>query len=203
MTTHSRVKHQSPGRPKNTNRFDIFGDSIVIWLDGGTKASYIDAADYPLIKDYYWRARRGGNKRGGIRRATHTEYYAISSGDEQQMHNIIMGPAPDGKTVDHEDRNGLNNRRLNLRFVTPAESAQNRGVNCNKTQSGYKGVRRYSRKPKLFEARIQINKKRISLGSFKTEEEAAEAYNEAALKYFGDFAVLNELRKDDLIFNQK
>jgi hypothetical protein len=181
------------GRPRKGNRFEIFGDSIAIWLDPSA-VCFIDAADHALVNGYTWCAKIS-NRKGTIRT------YAVASNGVISMHGLIMGTPPVGKTVDHEDRNGLNNRRLNLRFVTPTQSVQNRDANYNKRTSQYKGVRKYKQNGR-FEARIQVNGRRIHLGSFESEEDAAEAYNEAAQKYFGEFAVLNELKKDELILNQ-
>lgn len=175
------------------NRFEVFGASIAIWLDYPSKVCFVDVADFPLVKKYTWRARRV--------RPNDLEY--AMSGKSLKMHCVIMGTPPEGKLVDHRDRDGLNNRRNNLRFATPAENARNRLGGYNKTQSQYKGVRRYSGKQLSFGAAICINYKNIYLGMFKTEEEAAEAYNNAAKKYFGEFASLNELKKDELILNQR
>jgi hypothetical protein len=61
-----------------------------------------------------------------------------------------------------------------------------------KLSSKYKGVH-YIKKKKMYRARIGINYKQISLGCFATELEAAKAYNEAATKYFGAFAQLNDI----------
>jgi hypothetical protein len=60
------------------------------------------------------------------------------------------------------------------------------------TSSKYKGVT-YLKKLDKWQAQIEINYKSIYLGIFLFEEEAAIAYNEAALHHFGEFAVLNEV----------
>jgi hypothetical protein len=62
-------------------------------------------------------------------------------------------------------------------------------------KSRYKGVRLV--KGGKWEARIRVNKKLLSLGRFKSEREAGYIYNEAALKYFGEFARLNQVFVND------
>lgn len=93
--------------------------------------------------------------------------------------------------VDHIDRNPLNNDISNLRLANPTESQQNRNSKKGST-SKYKGVSIRDRKSP-YRASICVNKKRISIGSFLLEIDAAKAYNKAAIEYFGEFAVLNEV----------
>jgi hypothetical protein len=91
--------------------------------------------------------------------------------------------------VDHRDRNGLNNRRLNLRTATAVQQAANHGLQRNNT-SGYKGVTLH--KPSgRWQARIKVERKMRALGYFADPADAALAYDLAAMRYHGDFAVLN------------
>jgi len=103
------------------------------------------------------------------------------------MHRVIMN-APEGMLVDHKDRNTLNNQVHNLRICTNSQNASNSGKQSDNT-SGYKGVT----KPKWggWRAAIKVNGKTIYLKKWKTKEEAARAYDEAAKKYHGEFASLN------------
>jgi len=86
--------------------------------------------------------------------------------------------------VDHINRNGLDNRRENLRLATSSENSHNSRKHVDNT-SGFKGVTRDNNK---WKAQICVNRKVIHLGNFNTPEEAHAAYVEAALKYHGKFA---------------
>ncbi len=112
------------------------------------------------------------------------------------MHRIIVSrmlerDLESHEYVDHVDGNGLNNTRSNLRLADSSQNGSNRGKPCNNT-SGYKGVTWYKKYEK-WRASIKFQKRDIFLGSFDTKEDAARAYNEAALKYHGEFARLNEI----------
>lgn len=100
------------------------------------------------------------------------------------MHRELMN-ATEGVTVDHKDRDGLNNRRSNLRFATAREQVRNRG---GYSRSGYKGIARHGRG---WRAQIQTGEKKIVTPAYDTPEQAARAYDKLALEAFGEFAVLN------------
>lgn len=91
--------------------------------------------------------------------------------------------------IDHINRIAADNRIANLRDVSPEVNHWNRGLQENNT-TGFKGV---ARKEGRFHARIGANGRRRHLGAFRTAREAAEAYNAAALKLHGKYAVLNEV----------
>lgn len=102
-----------------------------------------------------------------------------------------------GEVVDHIDRNPCNNKRSNLRGATKSQNGANRRSNRNNT-SGYKGViiRGGDTAPNKYRARIKLNYKGVHLGSFPTAEEAARAYDRAAIEAWGEFAVTNFPRED-------
>lgn len=92
--------------------------------------------------------------------------------------------------IDHKDRDVLNNTKDNLRLCSRSQNMMNR---TSKTgMSGYKGVTWHIR-VKMWHAKIGVNKQRISLGYFSDVKDAAKAYNEAAAKYHGPFALLNKI----------
>ena len=105
------------------------------------------------------------------------------------MHDLII--EKNGLTIDHIDRNGLNNCKSNLRNATWAQNMQNRKTSKNNTKT--KGVffSNTGKRIKRWMAQISVNKKRIYLGRYLTKQEASEAYDKAAKSYFGEFACLN------------
>jgi hypothetical protein len=106
------------------------------------------------------------------------------------MHRFIM-EAPKGMEIDHWDLEKLNNQQCNLRICTRKENARNQGKNKANT-SGYKCVYWYGKYGKWV-TQIRINNKQITLGYFQNIHDAAKAYNEAAIKHYGEFARLNEI----------
>lgn len=109
----------------------------------------------------------------------------------QQLHRFILG-CSDEFEVDHINRNGLDNRRRNLRLCTRFENAQNRGP-ASHNRSGFKGVYFDSKSPRYakWRAEISANGDRFRLGYHETPEKAAAAYDRAARVLHGTFAVTN------------
>lgn len=112
------------------------------------------------------------------------------------LHRLVL-EAPRHLVVDHINRNKLDNRKSNLRLATQSQNQMNiakRGrTKTEKPQSKYKGVSRSTYNPAKWTATIKINKKNTYLGTFKTEEEAACAYNQAALQEYSQYALLNSI----------
>lgn len=106
------------------------------------------------------------------------------------MHRVVLGLTDKKILCDHKDRDKLNNQRHNLRPCNKSQNAQNKKKKNG--SSKYRGVNmRKTMKFTRWYACININGKTLSLGMFKTEIEAAKAYDEAALKNRGDWAELN------------
>lgn len=93
--------------------------------------------------------------------------------------------------VDHINGIHWDNRWTNLREASNTENSRNSRKPINNT-SGHKGVSYIARLNK-YRATIMVNRKSLHLGCYTKVEHAAEAYNVAAQKYFGEFALLNKL----------
>lgn len=104
------------------------------------------------------------------------------------MHREIMN-APAGMQIDHINRNGLDNRKANLRLCNNSQNQQNRRKR-NGASLRFKGVDWHA-PCKKWRARICVNGKQRYLGLFKSEFMAASAYDVKTAELFGEFANLN------------
>jgi len=93
--------------------------------------------------------------------------------------------------IDHINNIKTDNRINNLREATNAQNQGNK-VKRKGTSSKFKGCS-WSKKHQKWRVRITINKKTKHLGCFHEESAAAQAYNEAAIKHFGEFALINQI----------
>lgn len=144
------------------------------------KFAIVDVEDYRMLIQYDWCAANNL-----------CTFYAMRKENRKniKMHRQIMNPPP-YLFVDHINHNGLDNRKANLRIVTPAQNSRNRVKGKNKKSSKYKGVC-LDKETNKWRSAIRFNRKPIHLGYFESEEDAAKAYDEAAEKLFGEFASLN------------
>lgn len=137
----------------------------------------VDDQDHERLITYPWYLSKGRN----------TNYATIGMPSMLRMHEMIIGKTT-GFWIDHEDGNGLNNQRHNLRLATPSQNAANGRKRVG--ESGYRGVYREPSTGKWF-AQISVNCKSKRIGTFDTKEQAAVAYDTEAQARFGQFARLN------------
>ena len=149
----------------------------------------VDDDDFSLVSMYNWHVTT--NKSGKIK-TVQTNIKPPNGLPRRQVvlniSRLIMGANDSLLMVDHIDGNVLNAQRCNLRMVTNQQNQMNRKHITG--SSKYKGVHWFRNK---WKAAIKTNTKTMYLGSFHVEEEAALAYNEAAIKYFGEFAHINSI----------
>lgn len=147
------------------------------------KIAFVDDEDYEAISAKKWSVVKSWN-------SFYARRYERIDGVQTivYMHRLLAN-AVKNQQVDHKDQNTLNNCKDNLRLCSNTENSQNRKKRKTLSpKSEFKGVR-----PKggRFIARIKIDGKDCFLASFKSEVEAAKAYDRAAIQYFGEFASLN------------
>lgn len=138
------------------------------------KVALVDDEDFIKVNDFKWYRSGKYPVRSLGKRPNRTKI---------SLHRFLMNPNKK-MMVDHINGNGLDNRKSNLRICTNSQNIMN-AKKSEQRSSKYKGVCRNTARP----WRAYIGRK--ILGSFATEKEAAQAYNSAAKKIYGDFARLN------------
>lgn len=160
------------------------GEAVIeIPLTNGGVA-FVDEQDHDTLSRFSW--RRWESYPGIVYAMTRP----IPGGKNVLMHKMIL---PGRGGLDHKDGNGLNNTRGNLRPANQSQNSANRRVHKN-NKSGFKGVRRIrSSINNPWAASVKYNGKQFHLGLFPTKEDAALAYDIAAVSVFGEFARTNIL----------
>lgn len=144
----------------------------------------IDDDDYDRVSKHKW----------SVAYSNSTKQFYVRN-QNMYLHRYILKLTKEDSIIDFKNRNTLDYRKDNLRICTYADNNRNHKLyKTNKT--GYSGVYRPKNRHK-YRAQIHINRKGKHLGCFNTKIEAARAYNKAAEKYFGEFASLNKIPKDD------
>lgn len=146
-------------------------------INGGV--TLVSDEDYEYLMNWKWRRIDSTSTSYVVRRGANTH--------RVHMHRVIMKP-PSDMVVDHINGNGLDNRRENLRVCTTRENVQNKRMPVHNTV-GYKGVTRHH--SGKYQAQITVNGKHKNLGIYSDPLEAAHVYDNAAIKYFGEFARIN------------
>lgn len=147
------------------------GSGVFTWVRTGREAGCLRADGYRLI-------RVGGRL-----------HYA------QRLAFKMMGqPVP--RFVDHINGIPSDNRWNNLRPATHAQNMANARRKKTNISSRYKGVS-WVKRDRMWKARITVGRRPIQIGTFIDEHTAARAYNAAALRFFGEYARLNEVGDGD------
>jgi hypothetical protein len=156
-----------------------------IYLSNNTTA-LVDNEDFEYINQFRWNCKYGTNTNYAQR-----SYYIYPYNLTREMHIEIfmLHNIRIYDQIDHIDGNGLNNQKYNLRLATRSQNKMNVGLTAANTSS-FKGVN-FHKKEGMWRAIISYEKKHIHLGYFKTPEEAAFAYDNAAKRLFKEFAWLN------------
>lgn len=152
------------------------------------RVALIDDEDYPLVSQYKWYVRERELASGRIAGPYAITIIRNANGVNTtiSMHVLILNIRTG---IDHQNHNGLDNRRCNLRPAGQKQNQANQRATLGFTSS-YKGVS-WDKVNKKWRADIKINWKRYNLGRFILEEDAAQAYDAAARKAWGDYALLN------------
>jgi hypothetical protein len=151
------------------------------------QVALVDNSDFDFLNQWKWYAHK---------KKDDNTFYARRKGNRKEnfktifMHRVILNiPHGDKRIPDHINRNGLDNRKCNLRIVNHSINRNNSKILSNNT-SGYRGVH-YSKKDKRWRSRISINGKRINIGTYKDIIDAAKAYDVVVLELIGVIIPLN------------
>lgn len=150
----------------------------------------VDEADFGLVSSHRWFLVV--QKKFLVRYARAHLGYRNGRCVQCRMHQLLVKAAQ----VDHVNRDGLDNRRSNIRPASGQQNIANQGLRRT-SKTGYRGVRYVSR-DELFQARLVTGKKEVSLGYFANKHEAAFAYNCASRIVFHEFAFMNRLSECDV-----
>jgi hypothetical protein len=156
------------------------------------KIAIVDDADFEQVSRFRWCASRDYSGGFVVMRVD------LSSGRRKTilMHRQLLGLTDPKIDTDHINHNTLDNRRANLRICTHQQNIFNMKLRSH--SSKFKGVS-WHKQCRKWEGYIEVNDKKIHLGLFEDEREAAKAYNAAAKKYFKEFACLNDLEESETL----
>lgn len=142
----------------------------------------VDDEDFDRVNQHKGYARRKGSQYYGARSVILSDGRRI----QERLHQFLLGV----RGIDHQDGDGLNNRRGNLRRATQTQNMRGSRRKAHGATSQYRGVSWYSPSQK-WRAKLKTGGQQIHLGHFDSETDAALAYDAAARLLFGDFASPN------------
>jgi hypothetical protein len=149
------------------------------------RVALVDDADYDLVMVYRWNVKQIDRPRR--RRPSGPYALAYMRGPVRVKHKVIlMHTLITGWTqTDHIDHDGLNNQRANLRPATGSQNNANQRPQKGRS-SRFKGVC-WNRSCQKWQVYIHGR----YLGVFLNEEDAARAYDAAAVAAWGEYACVN------------
>jgi HNH endonuclease/AP2 domain len=150
------------------------------------KMAIVDDEDFEIVSKHHWHQDGAGYIRTNIWKGNRKD-------SAPRLHRMVLPNTPKHLHIDHKNGDKLDNRKSNLRICSSSQNARNRGPQNNNT-SGYKGVI-YDKARSKWRSEICVEGKRKYLGRFTTAEEAAKAYNDAAIQFHGEFAYINKIKE--------
>src|SRR5688572_19860528 len=148
----------------------------------------VDDDDFEYLDQFNWFAHKRRTKIYAAR-TVWLEEGGKKKSKTISMHREIVHVGSLPVLVDHKDRDTLNNQKSNLRICTVSQNNANKNSRPG-SSSKYLGVY-YSKRDKLWKAKVRKNRTPYNLGYFESEVEAARAYNVKAIELHGEFANLN------------
>lgn len=162
--------------------------------DGLRLFAKVDDEDFDRLSQWKWYSQRNTTVKGFYVRRN--KWDSVKKTNRNVLlHREVMNITDPKIYIDHKDGDGLNCQKSNLRIATRSQNLSNNTSHKN-ASSKYLGVyiiySKYKNKTyRQIAASIQKDKKGTYLGLFKTEEDAARAYDAKAKELFGEFANLN------------
>lgn len=158
-------------KPRKLNECNVV-DGVAYLKTTDDQEFMVDEEDLPKLGDYTWC------------RLQNKYLVANINGVVTRLHRLIMNP-PNDMVVDHINGNGFDNRKSNLRICSNAENSRNCKIGKN-NKSGYTGVELTEHG--TYAAKIMVDRTPVTIGCYKTFEDAKNARIAAEKKYFGDYA---------------
>jgi len=162
-----------------------------IALASGRGVALVDDDQFDRLTKFSWYLRPDS----GNRYAQTTLYCRVDNVPRKftsSMHRFVVD-CPRGFEVDHINGDGLDNRASNLRLCSHGQNLAN--MRRNRGGSRYRGVSWHGASGK-WRAQLSVDGRRMSLGVYDCEADAAIAYNAAALNRYGEFANLNKIAEE-------
>lgn len=165
-------------------------EKIITNTKGESFKVYIDDSDEDFFNQHQW----------VIKKDSHTNYLILKTNEKKYLpyHRLLVEPK-EGEEVYHKNGNGLDNRRENLLIGDRLLIVRNRRKAQGIWTSDYKGVT-YRPKNKSYLAKINVEGRRVHLGSYTSEIMAAQAYNVAAMRIDPSRYSINDVEEPSELF---